>query len=66
MLGAKRSFNIFLFRCLVDNRAKLNTITIPMLILHGQNDSLCNVVGSHTLHEVTSILLYKVVSFFCL
>jgi len=49
--GFKLKMGLEFYKCLVDNRNKLNTITIPMLILHGQNDSLCDVVGSHTLHE---------------
>ena len=33
-------------------------ISIPMLILHGQNDSLCNVLVSHTLHQVRTKEVY--------
>ena len=37
--------------CLEDNLNHLSTLHIPFLILHGNNDSLCNVSGSRLLYE---------------
>ena len=49
------NFQYSIIRCLGEIRCKLNTISLPILILHGGNDSLCQPSGSHTLYQVRNI-----------
>ncbi|XP_023332037.1 monoglyceride lipase isoform X2 [Eurytemora carolleeae] len=49
--GFKLITSLAILRCLGEIRCKLNTISLPILILHGGNDSLCQPSGSHTLYQ---------------
>ncbi len=52
--GCKVRLLLAFVRCLQNHLYRLGEIKVPLLILHGQNDSLCNAEGSRMLYEAAA------------
>ena len=47
--GVKLGLGMAFLRCLETLHTSLASVSLPLLILHGDNDSLCQPAGSHLL-----------------
>jgi len=53
--GVKLGLGMAFLRCLESIHQRMRSVSLPLLILHGDNDSLCQPAGSHLLaREATS------------
>lgn len=52
--GVKLITGMAFLRCLEDMHSKLSSVSLPLLILHGENDSLCQPAGSSLLYQAAS------------
>ena len=41
-----------IFRCLENIHKNMSSVSLPFLLLHGENDSLCQAAGSHLLAKM--------------